>query len=70
MRSCTWHKMRDSLEINSKIYPFLGQRWISDDELIEAIRSESFYGIVKVDLMTPPEIIAELEHLNFPVIFR
>lgn len=70
MRSCTWHKMRDSLEINSKIYPFLGQRWISDEELIEAIRSESFYGIAKVDLMTPPEIIAEYEHLNFPVIFR
>ena len=69
MRSCEWHRTRRSLQINSKIYCFLGKNSISEGDLIAAIRDGTFFGLAKVDVESPPEMIAKYEALNFPFIF-
>ena len=70
MRSCIWKKIRPNLDIKSKTYCFLGKKSVCQDELIQAVLDERFYGILKIDIHSPDEVINKLGHLNFPVIFR
>ena len=62
--------MRPRLEIKSQMYCFLGSASVSDNDLIQAVEDGRFYGVLKVDIFSPDDVIAELKHLNFPVIFR
>lgn len=70
MRSCIWKKIRADLDIKSNNYCFLGQKSVKDDELIQAVHDGRFFGILKIDIFSPDEVINKLGHLNFPVIFR
>ena len=57
-------------KIESKLCSFLTRSSVSESEILDSIRSGSFYGIVRVDLSTPPEIIKKYEKMNFPLIFN
>ena len=49
---------------------FLNEEKVTEEKIIAKIRDGQFYGLIRADVTTPPEVIAELEHLNFPFIFR
>ena len=78
-RSCEWMIEREALPVTYKSpdYCFLGRQEdqvgntkVTEDLIIQKIQSGEFYGMIRVDVHTPPEIISKYEHLNFPLIFR
>ena len=78
-RSCEWMIEREALPVSYKSpdYCFLGRTEdqvgdtkITEKMILQKIASGDFYGMIRADVSTPPEIIAKYEHLNFPFIFR
>lgn len=68
--SCEWKREKRRFKWTPPHYCFLGQNNIRENEIFEKIESNEFYGIVRVSVNTPPDVIAEFGHLNFPLIFR
>ena len=68
--SCEWKAEKQRFKIESPNYSFVGQTNITEAEILEKIKSNDFYGILRLDVHTPPSVIAEYEHMNFPLIFR
>ena len=68
--SCEWAAEKRRFKLQSPDYCFLGQKVISEDEIFSQIHAGNFYGIIRCDVHTPPSVISEYEHLNFPFIFR
>ena len=68
--SCEWKAEKKRFNWTPPHYSLLGQNKVTEANIIEKIRAEKFYGIVRLDVHTPPSVIAEYEHLNFPLIFR
>ena len=72
IRSCEWEEKRSIWlpRIMSEHFCFINDERITEEKIIAKIREKKFYGIIRADVETPPEVIAEYEHLNFPFIFR
>ena len=72
IRSCEWEQMRKIWlpRFEFRHFCFLNEENVTEDKIITKIREGKFYGLVRADVNTPPEVIKELEHLNFPFIFR
>ena len=68
--SCQWKAEKKRFKIESPHYCFLNQPNITENQILDKIQSNDFYGIVRLDVHTPPSVISEYEHLNFPFIFR
>ena len=69
MRSCEWQEKRKHVQYTSTLSQFIGKSNIVEHDIFEAIRNDAFFGIVRVDLRTPEDIVAKYKHLNFPLIF-
>ena len=69
MRECQWLKIRNFVKIESKLSVFFGKNTIKTDEIIAAIQKDQFFGLCKVKISTPLEVIKKYECLNFPFIF-
>ena len=71
-RSCKWEEERKFWigKFESEHFCFLNERKISERLILNWIKDDKFFGLVRADVSTPPEVIKEFEHLNFPFIFR
>jgi hypothetical protein len=69
MRSCEWYSLRKNLKISSKMSSFLGFRNVKEAQILDAVKNNQFFGIIKLDIKTPMHIQQKYEHLNFPFIF-
>ena len=72
---CQWKKIKESLrkkneKIESKVCSFLTRPSVLESEILEAVKSESFYGLLRVDISTPSEVIQKYRKMNFPLIFN
>lgn len=70
MRSCEWVKIKKTANFCSKLSVFIGRTNITSDELISAAKNNRFFGIMKVDIESPPDVIERYKRMNFPFIFR
>ena len=64
---CDWLKLKSTVKIN--ISNFFARKDIRASEIMGAIANGSFYGIIKCDLTSPPEVIEHFSKLNHPPIF-
>ena len=78
-RSCEWKLERQVMPLGYKSpdFCFLGRERdqpdetkITEDLILENIRNGKFFGMIRADVQTPPDVIEKYEHLNFPLIFR
>jgi len=69
MRECVWVKMRDHLTYSSELSKFIGNKKITEKDIITAVENGDFFGICKVRLSTPKDVIEKFKGLNFPFIF-
>lgn len=72
---CEWSRKKADMwahgeTIESPISQFLGRKTIGEHEILKGIENGSFFGIAKVDIETPQEVIERYRKLNFPLIFR
>lgn len=74
MRECQWLIARKYLDLNfgteKKLSKFLNRKSVEPAEIIEAIEENSFFGLVKVKISTPSEVIEKYKSLNFGFIFN
>ena len=72
IRSCEWERKKN-VELGrfvSKNFGFIHESKITEDKILRWIKEKSFFGLVRADVRTPPKVIEEYGHLNFPFIFR
>ena len=78
---CEWKKLKSRIKEqeakegtkilqDSKISQFLSRTSVSEEEILTAAANGTFYGIICLDISTPPEVIEKYEDLNFPFIFN
>ena len=64
---CDWLKIKAKPKIN--ISQFFGRKNICANEIMGAVANESFYGIIRCDIKSPPHVIEHFSKLNHPPIF-
>ena len=71
-RGCEWARERNFWinTFESKHFCFIHEQKITEEKVLEWIRLNKFFGIVRADVRTPPEVVEKLKHLNFPFVFR
>ena len=71
MRGCEWQALENGTRnIKPKISPFLYEKEITEEKILDAIESNGVFGIIKADVETPETVIQKYGDLNFPFIFR
>ena len=73
MYECRWLEQRKHLDLNMNRKPrlsqFLSRPQVSQNEILQAVRNGTFFGLCKVKITTPDAIIKKYESLNFGWIF-
>ena len=69
MPECRWKKIKLNLNFQCSLSTFFNNASISQSDIINAIISGKFFGLVKVKITTPEDIIKKYESLNMPFIF-
>ena len=64
---CEWFKVKEP--VNVKISKFFARKNIQANEIMEAIVSDQFYGIIRCDIFSPPSVVDHFSKLNHPPIF-
>ena len=68
MKSCLWN--RHDVEYKSSISTFFNSTYISETDILNAVASGDFYGLIQVDITSPPDAIKHFMKLNHPPIFK
>ena len=64
---CQWLKQKVPVKI--AISNFFARKNICANEIMEAVANDSFYGIIRCDIFSPPSVIEHFSKLNHPPIF-
>ena len=71
---CKWKelKINDATRWNFRctISKFFNQEKISQDDLVNAVRNDEFFGLIKVKITSPPAVVEKYKSLNMPFIFN
>lgn len=77
---CEWKKLKTKIKqketeqmrkiLTSRISQFLSHPSVTEEEILGAVTEGEFYGILCLDISTPPEVIEKYQYLNFPFIFN
>ena len=72
IRGCEWEEQRELWlgRFEAANFCFISENKVTEEKIIQKIQEKKFYGLVRADIRTPPDVIEEYEHLNFPFIFR
>lgn len=72
IRSCEWEEQRlaSYRQFHSQHFCFINESEITEEKILTKIQEKRFYGLIRADVHTPEDVIEELKHLNFPLIFR
>ena len=69
MSECEWNVLRKTAVYSTSLSKFIGQKKITEEDIISAVMKDEFFGILKVRLSTPEDVINKYESLGFPFIF-
>ena len=70
MTSCLWKKERSKLRFPIHTSVFFNQKRITEQKILNKVKSGKFFGLVKLDLRSPQAVIDKFMKLKFPPIFR
>lgn len=68
--SCKWQQDRKNLRFPIYTSIFFNQKRITEDQILNKIKANKFFGLVKLDLKSPQPVIDKFMKLGFPPIFR
>ena len=68
--SCKWQKDRKNLRFPIYTSIFFNQKRITENQILNKIKGDKFFGLVKLDLKSPKPVIDKFMKLGFPPIFR
>ena len=68
--SCKWRQDRRNHKFPIATSAFFNKNRISGDQILQKIKRNKFFGLVKLDLKSPQPVIDRFMKLGFPLIFR
>ena len=66
---CEWLRLKSEIIFKNTISQFFARKNIKEQEIMDAVRSGSFYGLIRVDIRSPDSVINHFMKANFPPIF-
>ena len=66
---CEWLQLKKSVSSINNVSNFFGKKNILAEDIMTAIMNDKFYGIIRVDIESPPSVIEHFMKLNHPPIF-
>ena len=69
IRSCQWKRLKAKWDKTSPYSQFFNQTNIKETEILKAVESERWFGILEVDIETPEKIRSKFREINFGTIF-
>ena len=69
IQECQWKKNRHHVNFDCKLSKFLNRTKITESDILDAVLSNDFFGLVKVKISTPQDVKEKYKSLNFPFIF-
>ena len=70
MYGCQWKLLEKSITIQKPYSHFLDRNTVRENEIFEAIINDKLFGMVKVDIYSPPSVVERYMKLNYPPIIR
>ena len=70
IRGCEWARKKNEISLSPSLSQFLGKKKIKECEIMNAVKDGSFFGLLKVCINTPTDVIEKYKRMNFPFIFR
>ena len=70
IRGCQWKRLRSRVKKRSPYSMFFYSSRISSTMILDSVRNGQFFGLLEVDIKTPPKIKMEFERINFATIFN
>ena len=70
-RGCEWEEERKVWldKFQSSNFAFIHEKAITEEKILAWVKDGKFYGMIRADVNTPPDVVEELKHLNFPFVF-
>ena len=69
MKSCDWKRIIVP-DFQSSIATFFNSSKIIEADILEAVAADKFYGLILVDIWSPPAVVDHFMKLNHPPIFK
>ena len=66
---CEWLQIKAKMNFINTISCFFARKDISEQDILSAVRSGEFYGIIRVDIKSPQAVIDHFMKVKFPPIF-
>ena len=66
--SCRWQKERKHLNFPIHTSVFFNQKRITEAQILEKVKAKQFFGLVKLDLKSPQNVIDKFMKVKFPPI--
>ena len=70
MPSCRWNALKHTVSYKSTISTFFNKSSITEADIMQAVAAGQFYGLIQVDIESPPEVVDHFLKLNHPPIFK
>ena len=71
IKGCEWAKLKRTISFKNSISHFFNRKTlIQEDEIFEAVKSGDFFGLIRVDIESPDQVVQKWQKLNFPLIPR
>ena len=68
--SCEWYKIRKQLKFKNYTSSFFRSKKITEKAILEKIKSDEFFGVILVDIESPPEVVKRFSAAGFGTVFR
>ena len=68
--SCEWYKLRKNLKFKNYTSCFFRSKNITEEVILEKIKSDDFFGVIVVDIESPPEVVKRFSEVGFGTVFR
>ena len=68
--SCEWYKIRKNVSFKNYTSCFFRSKQITEKAILEKIASDDFFGVILVDIETPPDVVKRFSEVGFGTVFR
>ena len=69
MKTCQWNSFQKP-KFKSSIATFFNNDEITENDILNSVASGEFYGLIQVDIASPPDVVNHFLKLNHPPIFQ
>ena len=71
IKGCEWSRLKKEISYKNSISHFFNRKTlISESEILNAVQTGDFFGLIQVDISSPDHVVQKWSKINFPLIPR